>query len=51
MERFLNEILWLIIIEIQLYILFYIIKNIELIENIDYEIIVLYVFYEYPLFL
>ena len=39
MERSLNKVLLLIIIEIQLYILFYIIKNIELIENIAYEII------------
>ena len=39
MERSLNKVLLLIISEIQLYILFYIIKNIDLIENIAYEII------------
>lgn len=39
MERSLNKVLLLIISEIQLYILFCIIKNIELIENITYEII------------
>lgn len=39
MECFLNKVLKLIIIEIQVYILFCIIKNVEIIENIAYEVI------------